>query len=223
VESTEKSGYVRLSTAAIARCSFGSSSKWERPDVRWFWLNEFGRYDERVLREAIAPIQNKVGMLLMAAPLRNVLGQVRSRFDTGFMMDHRRIFIANLSKGRLGADKANLLGSLLVPQFQLSAIARATVPEDKREDFHLYVDEFHRPRLGLHSCLRNWGARSESPHHVSAGRTWLCGSVRRNCAAHDAGVPRVSSVFKISPLRKSCNPERSESPVWRWPPSLLAS
>ena len=29
------------------------------------------------------------------------------------MMDTNRVFIANLSKGKLGEDKANLLGSLL--------------------------------------------------------------------------------------------------------------
>jgi len=41
--------------------------------------------------------------------------------DLRFMMDHRRVLIANLSKGKLGEDKANLLGSLLVAWFQLAA------------------------------------------------------------------------------------------------------
>jgi hypothetical protein len=59
------------------------------------------------------------------------------------MMDHRRIFIANLSKGRLGADKANLLGAMLVTQFQLAAMARADTPEHERVDFSLVVDEWH--------------------------------------------------------------------------------
>jgi hypothetical protein len=58
-------------------------------------------------------------------------------------MDRGRIFIANLSKGRLGADKANLLGALWVTQFQLAAMSRTDVPEEERLDFHLYVDEFH--------------------------------------------------------------------------------
>ena len=58
------------------------------------------------------------------------------------MMDHGRLFIANLSKGRLGHDKANLLGSLLVTQFQLGAMARSTRPESERRDFYLFIDEF---------------------------------------------------------------------------------
>jgi hypothetical protein len=113
------------------------------PMVKSFWINEFDRYDARFLQEAISPIQNKVGQLLMAAPIRNILGQVKSRFDPAFMMDNKRILIANLSKGRLGEDNANLLGSILVTQFQLAAMGRARVPEDERQDFYMYIDEFH--------------------------------------------------------------------------------
>lgn len=51
-------------------------------------------------------------------------------------------FIANLSKGRLGHDKANLLGSLLVTQFQLGAMARSNRSESERRDFYLFIDEF---------------------------------------------------------------------------------
>ena len=112
------------------------------PMVRSFWVNEFEKYEKRFLHEAIAPIQNKVGQMLMSPHLRNILGQVRSKIDARFMMDRGRIFIANMAKGRLGADKANLLGALLVAQFQIAAMNRADTPEDERRDFYLYVDEF---------------------------------------------------------------------------------
>lgn len=59
------------------------------------------------------------------------------------MMDSGRVLIANLSKGKLGAEKANLLGSLLITQFQLAAMKRAEVPEEQRRDFHVFADEFH--------------------------------------------------------------------------------
>lgn len=112
------------------------------PVVRRVWDLELGKYDKRLWNEAIAPVQNKIGQLLIAPPLRNILGQVRSRIDAGFMMDHKRIFIANLSKGRLGEDKSSLLGAILVTMFQLAAMARTKLPEKKREDFFLFVDEF---------------------------------------------------------------------------------
>jgi hypothetical protein len=112
------------------------------PVVRAFWEREFAGFDKRLLSEIISPIQNKVGQLFMAAPLRNVFGQVKSRIDPRFIMDNRRIFIANLSKGRLGEDKSNLLGSLLVSKFQTAAMGRSDVSEEKRTDFYFYIDEF---------------------------------------------------------------------------------
>lgn len=113
------------------------------PLVRLFWLEEFAKYDVRFMREAIAPIQNKIGQFLMNAPVRNILGQVRRKVDVRFMIDNRRILIANLSKGKLGEEKANLLGSLLTTQFQLAAMQRSEIPEAQRRDFHLFIDEFH--------------------------------------------------------------------------------
>jgi energy-coupling factor transporter ATP-binding protein EcfA2 len=112
------------------------------PFIRAFWTDEYERYDERFRREAIAPIQNKVGQFLTAPVVRNIIGQVRNKVDLRFMMDDQRIFIANLAKGRIGEDKANLLGSLLVAQFHLSAVSRSSLPEDQRQDFFLFVDEF---------------------------------------------------------------------------------
>ncbi|MFO1459477.1 MAG: type IV secretion system DNA-binding domain-containing protein [Verrucomicrobiota bacterium] len=112
------------------------------PMVRWFWENEFENYDKRLLSEAVSPVQNKIGQLLMAPQLRNILGQVTRAVDARFMMDRKRIFIANLSKGKLGEDKSNLLGALLVSEFHLAAMGRADVPESERPDFRLFVDEF---------------------------------------------------------------------------------
>jgi hypothetical protein len=99
------------------------------PIIRAFWQREFESYDPRFMREAIAPIQNKVGQLLMSAPIRNILGQVRRSVDFSYVMDNRRIVIANLSKGLLGEEKAGLLGSLLVTGFELAAMERVLTPE----------------------------------------------------------------------------------------------
>lgn len=112
------------------------------PAIRSFWENEFARYDKRLLVEAISPIQNKVGQLVLSPIIRNVVGQVKSRFEPRYIMDNRRIFIASLSKGALGEDKANLLGSLLVTAFQLAAMSRIDTPACDRVDWNLYVDEF---------------------------------------------------------------------------------
>jgi energy-coupling factor transporter ATP-binding protein EcfA2 len=112
------------------------------PFIRAFWAEEYAGYDERFKREAIAPIQNKLGQFLLNPVVRNILGQVKAKVNIPFVMDNQRLFIANLSKGRLGHDKANLLGSLLTTQFQLGAMARTNRPEDERRDFYLFIDEF---------------------------------------------------------------------------------
>jgi hypothetical protein len=59
------------------------------------------------------------------------------------MMDEKRIFIANLSKGLIGEAHSSLLGSLLVTGFEIAALSRADIPPDERQDFFLYADEFH--------------------------------------------------------------------------------
>lgn len=112
------------------------------PFIRAFWNEEYAGYDLRFQREAIAPIQNKLGQFLLNPVIRNILGQVRTKVKIPFIMDNGRLFIANLSKGRLGHDKANLLGSLLTTQFQLGAMGRSDRPEQERRDFYLFIDEF---------------------------------------------------------------------------------
>src|ERR1041385_7379239 len=112
------------------------------PFIRSFWADEYEGYDERFKREAIAPIQTKVGQFLLNPVVRNILGQVKSKVSIPFIMDNERLFIANLSKGSLGHEKANLLGSLLTTQFQLAAMARANQPENERRDFFLFIYEF---------------------------------------------------------------------------------
>ena len=112
------------------------------PFIKEFWEHEFASYDERFRREAIAPIQNKLGQFLLNPVIRNILGQVKCKVSVPFIIDNQRLFIANLSKGKIGHDKANLLGSLLTTQFQLAAMRRAGQPEDERRDFYLFIDEF---------------------------------------------------------------------------------
>jgi len=113
------------------------------PMVRSFWENEFAKYDKGFRQEVIGPIQNKVGQLFLAPALRNVLGQVGTKINFRFIMDRKRIFIANLSKGLIGEAHSSLLGALLITGFELAALSRADIPIEKRQDFFLYADEFH--------------------------------------------------------------------------------
>jgi hypothetical protein len=112
------------------------------PVVKAFWQNEFDSYNDRYKQEAVAPIQNKIGQFLSASVIRNIVAQVKSRIDIRDIMDNRKIFVMNLSKGRIGEDNSRLLGGMLITRLQLAAMERVDMLEKNRKDFFLYVDEF---------------------------------------------------------------------------------
>jgi CxxC-x17-CxxC domain-containing protein len=112
------------------------------PVVKSFWVDEFTKWNERVLQEVISPIQNKVGQFLSSALIRNIVGQTKSAFNIRDLMDQEKVIIMNLSKGRIGEDNSALLGAMMITKIQLAAMARVDVPENERKDFYLYVDEF---------------------------------------------------------------------------------
>ena len=76
------------------------------------------------------------------AMMSNILGQTRSGLNLREIMDNRKILLVNLSKGKMGEMPAKLLGMVFVMKFQAAAMSRANIPEDEREDFTLFVDEF---------------------------------------------------------------------------------
>ncbi|QQS61028.1 MAG: type IV secretion system DNA-binding domain-containing protein [Candidatus Moraniibacteriota bacterium] len=112
------------------------------PVVRSFWVDEFTKWNDRVLQEVIAPIQNKVGQFLSSSLIRNIVGQTESSFNIRQAMDEKKILIFNLSKGRIGEDNSALLGAMMITKIQLAAMGRVDIAEESRNDFYLYVDEF---------------------------------------------------------------------------------
>lgn len=112
------------------------------PVVRAFWLNEYASYSESFRVEAVSPIQNKIGKVLMEPRLRNMMAQPRSTITLRRLMDEGAIVICNLSKGRLGESIAHLLGALLTTAFSQAALSRADIDPSRRPTFHLYADEF---------------------------------------------------------------------------------
>ncbi len=112
------------------------------PVVKAFWIHEYESWRDQFRNEAIAPIQNKVGQFLSTSLIRNVVGQAKSTIDIFELMNSGKIFLVNVSKGRIGEDNSALLGAMLITKIQLAAMERVRVPEEERVDFYLYVDEF---------------------------------------------------------------------------------
>jgi len=106
-----------------------------------FWYKEFNPLTPQMKNEFIASVVNKLGLFQTHPILRNIIGQQHSSFDIASLMNNEKIFISNLSKGIIGEDATQLLGSLLVSQFQTAALARARQPLTARIPFYLYIDE----------------------------------------------------------------------------------
>ncbi len=112
------------------------------PVIKAFWVHEYEAWQDKFRNEAIAPIQNKVGQFLSTSIIRNVVGQQKSTINIFDMMNEGKIFLVNVSKGRIGEDNSALLGGMIITKIQLAAMERVRIPEDERKDFYLYVDEF---------------------------------------------------------------------------------
>ncbi len=108
-----------------------------------YWTKEFPQSQKsNDAGEVITWFASKWGPFIANTIMRNTLGQVKSGFNIREIMDTKKIFLVNLSKGRLGDINANLLGMIFVMKFQQAAMSRQDIPEDQRQDFCLYVDEF---------------------------------------------------------------------------------
>jgi len=114
------------------------------PILLKFWEEEFAQMSSntRLVTEAVAPIQNKVGRFISSAVIRNIIGQVKSTIDLREIMDNKKILLVNLAQGKLGEETASLLGGMIITRLQSTAMERTDLPFDEREDFYLFVDEF---------------------------------------------------------------------------------
>lgn len=108
-----------------------------------FWTKEWpASQRSNEAGEVVSWVVSKFGPFISNDSMRNIIGQTKSGFNISDIMDNRKILLVNLSKGKLGELNSRLLGIIFVMKFNAAAMARANVPEEQRQDFTLYVDEF---------------------------------------------------------------------------------
>jgi len=110
--------------------------------VRNFWTKEWSQTTGSTRSDMLGYVVSKVGRFIENEMMRNIIGQSHSGFDLSKVMDEKKIFLANLSKGLTGEVNSSLLGLILVSKMQMAAMKRARIKESERSDFYLYVDEF---------------------------------------------------------------------------------
>lgn len=107
-----------------------------------FWKEEFEGLGSNQKAEQISPITNKLGRFLTASMTANIINQAKSTLNLEAIMNNGQILICDLSKGKIGEDVSAFLGSIITAKLQLAALKRVHVPQNERNDFFLYIDEF---------------------------------------------------------------------------------
>ena len=112
--------------------------------VKNFWELEAEKAGgEAALANMVPYITSKMNIFIANDLVRPIISQQQSSFNFREVMDQKKILIINLSKGRLGDINSYLLGMVIVGKILIAAFSRADIPEEKRQDFYLYIDEFH--------------------------------------------------------------------------------
>ena len=116
--------------------------KLQDPIIRRYWTDQIAQTADFHKSEVLDYIVSKFGRFVTNKLMRNIIGQSESSFDFRRVMDEGKILLVNLAKGKIGEENSNFLGLILVPRILISAMSRQEMPEEKRRDFYLYVDEF---------------------------------------------------------------------------------
>lgn len=107
-----------------------------------YWINEIGEAGGMQRVKMLAGITTKIGRFLFSASAERVLDYPHSTIDFEDIINSKKIFICNLSKGLLGEDTSELFGVMVIAKLQMAALRRARLSHAERVPFYLYVDEF---------------------------------------------------------------------------------
>lgn len=112
------------------------------PILKQFWQKEFALMGNMQLSAVTAPLTQRLGSFISSKMSRHILLQGESSISISNIMDEGKILLVNLSKGDLGEDQSFFFGTILTSFIWMAAYQRTKIPESKRRDFFLYVDEF---------------------------------------------------------------------------------
>lgn len=114
----------------------------KNPIVRSWWDHTYAKMWDREKWEIIPYFAAKFGQFITNTMMRNIVGQTKSAFDVGEIMNHEKLLLVSLSKGIIGDLNSTLLGLILVSKIQIAALRRQNMAKEDRKDFFLYIDEF---------------------------------------------------------------------------------
>jgi hypothetical protein len=118
-------------------------SRAQNPVVVQFWQSIATKAGGEASLENIVPyIVSKFDVFTANDYMRPIIGQQHSSFNFREIMDQKKIFLVNLSKGRLGEINANLIGMIIVGKILMAALSRVDDITKSFPPFYLHIDEF---------------------------------------------------------------------------------
>ena len=114
----------------------------KNPIVKNWWDSTYASMWDREKAEIIPYFSAKFGQFITNKMMRNIIGQTKSSFDIGDIMQNKKILLVNLSKLMLWDLNSKLLGMMLVSKLQMAAMRRDKIAKEDRTNFYLYIDEF---------------------------------------------------------------------------------
>ena len=121
------------------------------PVLKQFWDKEFKLMGTMQMSAATAPLTHRLGHFITSKMSRHILLQEKTTVRIADIMNDGKILLANLSKGDIGEDQSEFFGTILTSLIWMAAYQRTKIPEKKRKDFFVYVDEFQNfatPQFG---------------------------------------------------------------------------
>jgi hypothetical protein len=112
------------------------------PVLQQFWSKEVALYGDMQFANMVAPLTHRLGHFITTKMSRHILLQQESTISISDIMNDGKILLVNLSKGDIGEDQSFFFGTLFTSLIWMAAYQRTRIPEKKRRDFFVYVDEF---------------------------------------------------------------------------------
>lgn len=106
----------------------------------WTWYDQLS---DASRAQIVAPLMNKLRAVLLRPFVARALTGGASTVDLSDVLDHGGLLLARIPKGTLGEDTTRLVGSLLVANVWHATTHRARVPEARRADAAMVIDECH--------------------------------------------------------------------------------
>ncbi|MFD8716919.1 type IV secretory system conjugative DNA transfer family protein [Streptomyces sp. NPDC059629] len=109
--------------------------------LRGFW-SWYDALSEPARAQVTAPLMNKLRGFLLRPFVRAALAGGTSTVDMDAVLDGG-ICLVRIAKDALGTETAHLMGSIVVARTWQAATRRARIPQGRRPDAALYLDEAH--------------------------------------------------------------------------------